>query len=129
MHVMIAARIEHQSARLVAMSGPIGSGQIRHAVYHVGHRIEQAFRIASITKRPRGAEPDLHQAVIAAIDSARIEIAFAPDDEPDQRLRQAVGMLDDQKLDRRPLVGQRPLGRLPFERSISRNSCKNSGSP
>ena len=39
--------------------------------------------------------------------------------------RQAVGfgMLNDQKLDRRPLVGQLPLGRLPFERSDRLRQC------
>ena len=59
--------------------------------------------VAAIAKRPRGAKPDLHQTEIAAIDGARIEIAFPPDDEPHQLRRQAVGlgMLDDQDLDRR----------------------------
>src|SRR5207342_723200 len=69
MHIVIAARIKHQRARLVAMSGPIGSSQIWHAVGHVGRRIEQAFRVAAIAKRPRGAKPDLHQTEIAAIGS------------------------------------------------------------
>ena len=56
--------------------------------------------------------------VIAAIDGARIEIAFPPDDEPHQLHRQAVGlgMLDDQDLDRRSLLGHLRLGRLPLDR-------------
>src|ERR1700735_883119 len=56
-------------------------GKIGHRVGHVGGRIEQAAGITAIAERARGAEPDLHQTVVAAIDRARIEIAFAPDNE------------------------------------------------
>jgi hypothetical protein len=86
--------------------------------------------LAAIAKRPRGAKPDLHQTEIAAIDGARIEIAFPPDDEPHQLHRQAVGlgMLDDQDLDRRSLLGHLRLGhlrlgRLPLDRGCRLRQC------
>lgn len=121
--MIVTARIEGDRARLVALGGAIGAGEIGHRVTHVGCRIEQTLGGAAIAERAGGAEANLHQPVIAAIDGARIEIALAANDPTHQRDRQAVGVgvLLDQRVQHRAVVRRR----RPQQRGQSQHATRN----
>ena len=85
----------------VAVGGMIGAGEIFHRVCHVGVGIEQAGGGAAIAHGTGGAELDLHQAVIALADGARISAALALDHAAHQVHRHIVGggMPGDQRIE------------------------------
>jgi hypothetical protein len=88
---VITARIERDGAIFVAVRGAISPGQIANRVSHVGFRIEQAFGSAAISQCACGSQPDLHQAVIAAVDGAFIVATLAHDHAMNERRWYAVG--------------------------------------
>src|ERR1700691_2718800 len=88
---VITARIERDGAIFVAMRGAISASQVTNRVSHVGLRIEQTLCRAAIPQCARGPQPDLHQAVIAAVDGAFIVTALAHDHAMNERRRYAVG--------------------------------------
>src|SRR5579871_465833 len=86
---VVAAGVERDGAALAAAGGAVGAGEIAHRVAHVDGRIEQARSRAAITHGARGAEPDLHQAVIAGVHGARIAAALASNHALGERQRHA----------------------------------------
>ncbi len=97
---MVAALVILHGAVGIASAAREAPGQILHRISQIGIGIEQALGVARITQTTRGAETDLHQAVIAAMDNRGIAPALDPDDAVNEVLGQAVGdrVLGDQRI-------------------------------
>lgn len=82
----------------VAARRAIGAGEILHRIGEIGVGVEQAVGVARVADTARGAEPDLHQSVIAGVHGAGIAAALDLDDAANEMLGHAVGggVLGDQ---------------------------------
>lgn len=118
---VVAALVVADRAVLTAVRGAIGAREILDGVSHVDVGVEQPFGVARVSHRLRGAEPDLHQAVIALGDEARIAFALDIDDAADERLWNAVhgGVERDTRVVHlgRPRLCKRRAGRRRHQRS------------
>lgn len=78
--VVVAGRVVTHSLILIAACRAISAGEILHRVGKIGFWIEQTFCGSSVAETARGAETDLHHAVIALADGARLIAALAHND-------------------------------------------------
>ena len=88
--IIIAGAVKSDSSRFVAPGKPISSGQIGNGVAQIHFGIEKTFRISVVTHASRGLKGNLHQPVVAAMEGSRLIVAFLADDEPDERLWDAI---------------------------------------
>ena len=89
--VVVAALVVADRLFVVAAGRAVGAGEIADRIGHVGVGIEQAAGVAAVAHGAGGAEPDLHQAVIAGADDTRVALALDMDDAADQGFRHAMG--------------------------------------
>jgi hypothetical protein len=89
--VVLAGRIIVHGAIGIAASCAISAGKILRRIGDIRVGIEQAGGAAAIAHSARSAKPNLHQALVAGVDDARIATALTPDNTGHQALWNVVG--------------------------------------
>lgn len=84
--VIIAAGVELNGARLIAVGEQVGVGQIGHRISKVGFGVEQAGSWTIVTHAAGRIVANLHETVVGTIARRRIIIALAPYRTMDERL-------------------------------------------